>query len=242
MDCSFSPALRLAPEQLAIVERADRLAQQRFAPRAARHDAEAAFPAENFADLQAHGLLAMTVPLAYGGLAVDRLTELLVLRVVARACGSTALTFAMHSRIVKFIAALGTAEQRARYLPPVAEQGHLYASLTSEPRQSFRGDSTFQMGTELRPLPDGSYRLSGEKHFCSIGDRASGGLFLSGKLAGRRARPRASSRRSCRSRRPGSSGAAAGTRSACGPPTAARSASRRCRSSPSSSSANPASC
>ncbi len=38
------------------------LARERFAPRAARYDAENLFPAENYADLREHRLMDLTVP------------------------------------------------------------------------------------------------------------------------------------------------------------------------------------
>src|SRR5205814_2207843 len=56
------PLPPLTDEQRAIIERAAALARERFAPRAARHDAEASFPYENYADLRRAGLLALTVP------------------------------------------------------------------------------------------------------------------------------------------------------------------------------------
>src|SRR5215467_5230940 len=59
---------RLTPRQVELVDRARRLALERFAPRADKHDREASFPFEDFQDLRAEGLLALCVPKAYGGL------------------------------------------------------------------------------------------------------------------------------------------------------------------------------
>jgi len=57
----------LTPRQVELVHRARRLAIERFAPRADKHDREASFPFDDFQDLRDEGLLALCVPKAYGG-------------------------------------------------------------------------------------------------------------------------------------------------------------------------------
>lgn len=49
------------------IARAADLGRSRFAGRAARHDRDASFPHDNFADLRAAGLLGLAVPRAHGG-------------------------------------------------------------------------------------------------------------------------------------------------------------------------------
>ncbi|HEY6320620.1 MAG TPA: acyl-CoA dehydrogenase family protein, partial [Thermoanaerobaculia bacterium] len=65
--------LDLDLERRALVERVAELARERLAPRAAHYDRTASFPAEDFADLFAAGLLAATVPREHGGLGVGPL-------------------------------------------------------------------------------------------------------------------------------------------------------------------------
>src|SRR5690349_16768984 len=117
------PLPPLAPEQRALVERARTLARERFGPRAARYDAEAVFPFENYQDLHAAGLLALVVPRDYGGLGADPLTYALCLLEIAKGDSSTALTFNMHSTVLTFLDALGTEQQKRRYFGEVVEQG-----------------------------------------------------------------------------------------------------------------------
>jgi alkylation response protein AidB-like acyl-CoA dehydrogenase len=174
------PLLPLSPEQRLIVERVSTLARERFASRASRYDAESIFPAENYADLRAAGLLGLTVPKEYGGLGADPLTYVLCLLEIAKGCSSTALTFNMHSTIITFVAAIGTEEQKQRYFGEVVRNGKLIASITSEPESSFR--DKFVMQTIFRPV-DGGYHVSGVKHFCSLGDSADY-YFVSGILEG----------------------------------------------------------
>ncbi|HEX8761930.1 MAG TPA: acyl-CoA dehydrogenase family protein, partial [Pseudonocardiaceae bacterium] len=58
----------LAPGEWAVLEQTVKLAEDVFAARADGYDRRAAFPAEDFDDLFAAGLLAAAVPREYGGL------------------------------------------------------------------------------------------------------------------------------------------------------------------------------
>ena len=68
-----------------------------IAARAERYDREASFPHENFADLRSAGFLALCIPEEHGGLGADFTTYALVSEELGRHCGSTALTFNMHT-------------------------------------------------------------------------------------------------------------------------------------------------
>jgi alkylation response protein AidB-like acyl-CoA dehydrogenase len=175
------PLPPLSDEQSRVIDRMSRLARDRFASRAARHDAESSFPAENYADLHREGLLPLTVPKAHGGLGADPLTYAHALRELARSCSATALTFNMHSTVTTFIDALGTEAQKRRYFGDIVERGKLIASITSEPEQSFR--DRFVLNTVFRATPGGGYHVAGVKHFCSIGDAADY-YFITGILEG----------------------------------------------------------
>src|ERR671922_1125839 len=88
--------LDLSSAQQELVALARDLALTRFAPRAERHDREASFPFDDYADLRAAGLLALCVPARYGGRGADYETYCLVAEQLAQGNGSTALTFNMH--------------------------------------------------------------------------------------------------------------------------------------------------
>jgi alkylation response protein AidB-like acyl-CoA dehydrogenase len=172
----------LGPEQRELVARVAALARERFAPRAARYDAESIFPAENYRDLREAGLLGLTIPAAYGGRGADALTYALCLLEIAKGCSSTALTFNMHSTVLTFVSTLGTEAQKRRIFGEVVGEGKLLASITSEPESSFR--DKFVMRTVFRPVP-GGYQVSGLKQFCSLGDAADY-YFVSGVVEGAR--------------------------------------------------------
>ncbi|MFM9863632.1 MAG: acyl-CoA dehydrogenase family protein [Micropepsaceae bacterium] len=78
---------------------ADRVATE-IGPRAAQHDADDSFVAENYARLKADGFFQMHVPAELGGHGASYAELCAVVRKLGAACGSTALAFAMHSHIV----------------------------------------------------------------------------------------------------------------------------------------------
>ena len=63
----LQPSLR----QSELIATARRLARERFALRAERHDRDASFPFDDYADLRATGLLGLCIPTRYGGLGAD---------------------------------------------------------------------------------------------------------------------------------------------------------------------------
>src|SRR5947208_6987749 len=95
---SGEPLMDLQPSsrQRELIARARHLARERFAARADRHDRDAAFPFEDYADLRAEGFLGLCVPERYGGLGADYETYCLVSDQLAQGNASTALTFNMH--------------------------------------------------------------------------------------------------------------------------------------------------
>jgi alkylation response protein AidB-like acyl-CoA dehydrogenase len=163
------PLPPLTAEQRDIIDRAARLARERFAARAARYDEESSFPYENYADLHAAGLLALTIPRQYGGAGADFIAYAHALREIAKGDAATGLTFNMHSTVLTLIDALGTEAQKRRYFGEVVRGGKLIASITSEPEQSFR--DRFVLNTVFRKV-DGGYHVAGVKQFCSLGDAA----------------------------------------------------------------------
>lgn len=161
----------LSPDEQEIVDLIASLAREQFAPRAARYDAENIFPTENYADLRAHGLMALTVPKEYGGKELSSLAYYMAMREMAKGDGSTALTFNMHATIMTIIAHLGTPAQQVRYFGEVVNRGAIFASIGSEPTTSLNSDR-FHIETTLTKVPDG-YRLNGAKYFCSFGNAAN---------------------------------------------------------------------
>src|SRR5215471_16018102 len=148
-----------------LIDRADALAREKIAPRAAMYDREGRNPVESWADLHREGYLACAVPEAHGGMGLDMATYIGVIRVVARGCASTAMTLHMHSTVMRFIDALGTEAQKRRYFGEVVAGGKLFGSWGSEPAVSL--SRTFLVETAVHD--DGeAWVVEGVKHFCTM--------------------------------------------------------------------------
>src|SRR5215510_16172294 len=153
-----------------LIDRADALAREKIAPRAAMYDRDGRNPLESWADLQREGFLACAVPQAYGGMGLDMATYIGVIRVLAGGCASTAMTLHMHSTVMRFIDALGSVAQKRRYFGEVVRHGKLFGSWGSEPAVSL--SRTLLMETVIREAGDG-WAIDGVKHFCTMALGAS---------------------------------------------------------------------
>jgi alkylation response protein AidB-like acyl-CoA dehydrogenase len=179
--------MRPSPRQQELMDRAYKLATERFAPRAAKHDREASFPIEDYADLQASGLLALCVPTQYGGLGADFETYCLVAEQIARGNASTALTYNMHALTMLMMGPLMQGielppevserheELSARRYHEVVEQGVFYGQPHSEPVESGSADQLQvggrRFGTRAERV-DGGYLVNGHKFFVSLAGAA----------------------------------------------------------------------
>jgi alkylation response protein AidB-like acyl-CoA dehydrogenase len=179
----FDPAaFRLTTEQAALINSAQRLAAERFAPRAAEHDREATFPTENYRDLHAARLLAICIPREHGGLGADYQTYALAAAEIARHCGATALTWNMHVCSTLWAGSLADdlemdtatradhSRRRAIHFQRIAKDGAIYAQPFSEGNASAVGAIPF--GTAARSV-DGGWLLTGRKVFASLSGHAN---------------------------------------------------------------------
>ena len=72
-----------------------------FATRAAQHDADDTFVAENYAALKKAKLFSAPVPAELGGGGASYEDHCDIIRAIARGCGSTALAYSMHSHLLQ---------------------------------------------------------------------------------------------------------------------------------------------
>ena len=150
----------MVPESLAGI--AQRLAVE-FDGRAAAHDADDSFVAENFARLRAEGLLAAGVPDALGGGGADVRSLANMLRLLGQGCGSTALAFAMHSHQVAIPAWRWAHQPAARaavepLLKRVADSGAVLVT---------SGGSDWIGSSGRADKVEGGYRIHARKAFAS---------------------------------------------------------------------------
>ena len=158
----------LDAEQEAIRDVVREFAEEEIRPGASEADHGAAFPEEVWDGLADLDLTAMTVPEAYGGLDVPRLTYSVVNEAVAYGSLSVATALSVHCLATSCIAAFGDDHQRERWLPDMADGRPVGAFALSEPHA---GSNPREMATHARREGD-EYVIDGEKQWITNGTRA----------------------------------------------------------------------
>lgn len=168
------------PERVRLVEAMADLGP-RFAARADAFDADAAFPYENWDDLEAAGFLALAIPQEHGGRGADFVGYALVAEELARHCASTALTFNMHVATTLLIGEIadrvGPSESDQAFLDArrkllydgVVNQRHIHSQPFSE---GLSAGATTGYATRATPV-DGGYLVTGRKIFASLAGAAT---------------------------------------------------------------------
>lgn len=136
---------------------------RRFAGRAAEHDRDGSFPFENFDELRAAHLQALTVPEEYGGLGADELEYALVLERLAWGDASTALALGMHCSNVGILAEGHLWPERLPGLcREIVETGALWNAAQAEPEMGSPSHGGVP-ATTARPDGEGGWRITGRK-------------------------------------------------------------------------------
>jgi alkylation response protein AidB-like acyl-CoA dehydrogenase len=163
----------LSPEQREIQALAREVAAAEIEPHAAEWDREHRFPAGLFGKLADLGLMGVCVPEDLGGAGADFLSYILVLEELSRADAGVGVTVAVHTSAATLpIVRYGTAEQRARFVPPLARGDAIGAFALTEPGS---GSDASALRTRAEPDGDG-WRITGTKQWITNG--GAGGTIL----------------------------------------------------------------
>lgn len=122
----------LSAAQLALVDKAEQVVRDVIEPQAAGADRDAAYPRASIKALGDAGLLGLTVPAAFGGLAQSPRTFLAVVETIARSCASTAMVYVMHVCGSNVIAALPPRRNGEKLLRDIAAGKHVSTLAFSE--------------------------------------------------------------------------------------------------------------
>jgi acyl-CoA dehydrogenase family protein 9 len=136
----------------------------------ARFDAEEAIPDETLQAMAEAGLLGITVPRAYGGSGLSSTGYARVFGAVAAMDASLGVVIGVHAGLgCKPLVLFGTDEQKARYLPALARGEMLAAYGLTEPET---GSDARHIVTRAEQAADGSWRITGRKHWIGLAHRA----------------------------------------------------------------------
>jgi alkylation response protein AidB-like acyl-CoA dehydrogenase len=156
------------------------LARGTFAARADRYDRDAAFPAEDFADLYRSGLHAPAVPRSHGGLGLGPEAGLydlwMMTKELARADMALARCWEGHVNSQLLLNALGDERQKDRWFQGIVERGEVWAAWSGEPQARIPGQKT-RFGTTVRPTT-GGFSISGTKVFATSARNARWAILL----------------------------------------------------------------
>jgi alkylation response protein AidB-like acyl-CoA dehydrogenase len=156
----------LTAEQREIQALARDFAREEVEPHAAQWDREHGFPRELLARLGGLGLLGICVPEEHSGGGADFLSYILAIEELSRADAGLGVTVAVHTSACTLpILAFGTAEQRDRFVPPLARGEAIGAFALTE---SGSGSDAGALRTRAEPA-DGGWRLTGAKQWITNG-------------------------------------------------------------------------
>ena len=156
-------------------------ADAELAPIAGEGDRLGTFPRRTVERMAEHGFMGLMVSREHGGGFVSHLTYYEVMRLIARACVSHAMTLLGHSLCCKTLALFGSSRQADRYLPRMAAGERLGAVAMTEPGA---GSDLASLSTTATPV-EGGFTLTGRKHFITNGGVADVIVTLAA-MAGRK--------------------------------------------------------
>jgi len=154
-----------ARDLLAVVRE---IAKDKLAPRAARAEADAAFPRDVFHLLGQTGLMSLPFDEVDGGGGQPYEVYLQVLEEIAAAWMSVAVDMSVHTLSSSAMARFGTEQQRERWLPDMLSGAQLGAYALSEPQA---GSDVSAIATKAARAGD-DYVVTGTKAWVSHGPHA----------------------------------------------------------------------
>lgn len=158
----------LTGEQEALKELARKFAQKELSPGAAERDEKEEFSRESFDKMAELGFAGMFCPEEYGGTDIGFVGSVGVFLEIAKACGSSATTLAVHALIQEPIARHGTEVQKNRFVPPMTSGKLLGAFAITEPGA---GSDAASIQSFARKEKD-FYTINGSKIFITSGGEA----------------------------------------------------------------------
>jgi alkylation response protein AidB-like acyl-CoA dehydrogenase len=123
----------LSDEQTQVRDEVRRFAENEIKPVATEYDTEETFPHELVDEAAELGLVGANVPLEYGGVGYDYLTNIIITEELFAADPGIGLSITSAAFGTDALVEFGTEEQKEQYLRPVAEGEAIMGSAISEP-------------------------------------------------------------------------------------------------------------
>mgnify|MGYP001627190697 CR=1 FL=1 len=157
-------------EQMAVRDAARDFARTELLPGVIERDTEARFPYEQIKAMGELGFMGMMVSPEYNGGGMDTISYVLAMEEISKIDASASVSMSVNNSLVCWgLEKYGTAEQKEKYLKPLASGEVIGAFCLSEPEAG--SDATSQK-TEAK-LEGDYYLLNGTKNWITNGSTAS---------------------------------------------------------------------
>jgi alkylation response protein AidB-like acyl-CoA dehydrogenase len=168
-------------ESKILVEKAKSLSENLFSGRASEYDMLGQFPKQDFKDLFDHGLMAMLISKAHGGLGLgpakgDIFTLWMVTKYLAKANLSLGRCWEAHNNALLLIDSLATENQKKIWCEGIVNKGDIWTVWSGEP-QSSTPEQVKKIGTHIAEVT-GGFVLNGSKVFASSASGAQWAILL----------------------------------------------------------------
>ncbi len=158
----------LTEDQRTLRALARRIAEERILPVRAELDEKEEFPWNVMKDLADSDMFRVFIPEEYDGLGGGCLDLCLVVEELSRVCSAVAVSYAANALGASSLLYFGSAEQKQKYLPDIADGKRLVAFGLTEPTA---GSDAGGIRTAAEKTADG-YVLNGTKQFITNGGDA----------------------------------------------------------------------
>ena len=167
---------RLLSDKHRVVRRCVRaFCERELRPIAADIDQEARFPWDAVEKMAALGYFGIQVPAALGGAGLDSISYAITIEEISRVCAALGLCIAVHNSVVVFpLMEFGSAEQKQRWVPPMARGEKIGAFCLTEPNAG--SDPAALTATAI--AGDGGYTVNANKVFVTNAGVADVCLFF----------------------------------------------------------------
>ena len=175
----------LSEDHIAVQDAVRAFVQAEIAPHAAAWDKGHTFPAAQLKGLAALGCYGVAVPTEWGGAGLDYLALAIILEEVAAGCGATSTVVSVNNcPVCSILMGYGNADQKERFLKPLARGDMLGAFCLTEPHVGSEAG-----GLKTTAVREGdSYVLNGVKQFITSGKNGNVAIVMAvtDKAAGKR--------------------------------------------------------
>ena len=175
----------LTEDHLAVQDAVRSFVQAEVAPHAAAWDKAHTFPADALRGLAALGCYGVAVPAEWDGAGLDYLALAVILEEIAAGDGATSTIVSVNNcPVCSILMAFGTAEQKARFLKPLARGEMLGAFCLTEPHVGSEAG-----GLKTTAVLEGDhYVLNGVKQFITSGQNGDLAIVMAvtDKAAGKK--------------------------------------------------------